>query len=223
LTGALRRAWVHVVARAYDRSFGAIEERGLRDVRRRLLGELSGRVLEVGAGTGLNLPHYPASVDELVLTEPEAAMARQLRRKPGAARATVVEAPVEQLPFPDGHFDAVVCTLVLCTVPDPAAALREIRRVLEPGGRLVFVEHVRARDPKLARWQDRLNGPWRAFNVGCNCNRDTEAAIRAAGLEVVQADRRRFDGAPRLASPAIVGSARAPGPGSTAPPDTFAA
>ena len=205
---SVRRAWVELVARSYDRAFRRVEEKGLRDARRRLLGTLSGRVLEVGAGTGLNLAHYPEGLEELVITEPEEAMARQLEGKPEAARATVVRAPAADLPFPDGHFDAVVGTLVLCSVPDQAAALTEIRRVLKSGGRLVFLEHVRSHDPRWARWQDRLNRPWRAFNVGCNCNRDTEAAIRAAGLEIEELDRRRFEGAPRLASPVIAGTAR---------------
>jgi ubiquinone/menaquinone biosynthesis C-methylase UbiE len=216
----LRKAWVGVFARCYDLGFRRVEDRGLRDARRELIAPLAGRVLEVGAGTGLNLPHYPDAVTELVVTEPEEAMARQLEQKPEAARASVVRASADDLPFPDGHFDAVVCTLVLCTVPRPEAALAEIRRVLKPGGPFVFFEHVRSEDPKLARWQDRLNRPWRALNIGCNCNRATEATIRDAGLELTRLDRRRFDGAPKLASPVIVGSATAPG--TTAPVDTFA-
>ena len=163
---ALRRAWAGVFARFYDRAFARVEERGLRDARRRLLSGLSGRVLEVGAGTGLNLAHYPEGVTELVITEPEEAMARRLEAKPEAARARVVRASADALPFPDGHFDGVACTLVLCTVPDPAAALREIRRVLKPGGRFAFLEHVRSEDPKWARRQDRINRLWRAFNLG---------------------------------------------------------
>lgn len=204
------RPWARAYARIYDLLFRAIEANGMRDARRGLVGSLGGRVLEIGAGTGLNAAHYPASVTELVLTEPEEAMADQLRAKPEAARATVVQASAEALPFPDAHFDAVVGTLVLCTVPRPDAALAEIRRVLKPGGRLVFMEHVRSPDPRTARWQDRLNRPWRALNVGCNCNRDTEASIRAAGLEIEALETRRFEKMPRLASPAILGSARAP-------------
>jgi ubiquinone/menaquinone biosynthesis C-methylase UbiE len=206
----LGRAWPRAYARAYDLLFRSIEANGLRDARRRLVGSLSGRVLEIGAGTGLNAIHYPDSVAELVLTEPEEAMTRLLERKPETARATVVRAAADALPFPDAHFDAVVGTLVLCSVPRPEAALAEIRRVLKPGGRLMFLEHVRSPDPRRARWQDRLNRPWRALNVGCNCNRDTEASIRAAGLEIVAIETRRFEGMPRLASPAIVGAATAP-------------
>jgi ubiquinone/menaquinone biosynthesis C-methylase UbiE len=210
MSGALGRAWTRAYARLYDLLFKTIEENGLRDTRRSLVESLEGRVLEVGAGTGLNVAHYPETLTELVLTEPEEAMARQLERRPEAARATVLRASADALPFPDAHFDAVVCTLVLCSVPRPEAALAEIRRVLKPGGRLAFVEHVRSPDGRSARWQDRLNRPWRAFNVGCNCNRDTESAIRAAGLEIVALETRRFEGMPRLASPQIVGSARAP-------------
>jgi ubiquinone/menaquinone biosynthesis C-methylase UbiE len=205
----LRKAWVGVFARCYDLAFRRVEDSGLRDARRELIAPLGGRVLEVGAGTGLNLPHYTDAVTELVVTEPEEAMARQLEQKPEAARARVVLASADDLPFPDDHFDAVVCTLVLCTVPHPDAAVRDIRRVLKPGSPLVFFEHVRSADPKLARWQDRLNRPWRAFNIGCNCNRDTEATIRAAGLEITRVDHRRFEGAPKLASPVILGSAQA--------------
>ena len=207
MPGPLGRAWTRAYARLYDLLFKAIEENGLRDARRDLVAPLSGRVLEVGAGTGLNLAHYPEAVTELVLTEPEDAMARLLERRPEAARAAVVRASADALPFPDAHFDAVVCTLVLCSVPRPDAALAEIRRVLKPGGRVVFVEHVRSPDARRARWQDRLNRPWRAFNVGCNCNRDTQAAIRASGLDVVALETRRFEGMPALASPQIVGAA----------------
>ena len=205
---ALRRAWAGVFARFYDRAFARVEERGLRDARHELIAPLEGRVLEIGAGTGLNLTHYPGAVTELVLVEPEEAMARQLEQKPEAERATVVRASAEDLPFPDAHFDAAVSTLVLCTVPDPQAALREVRRVLKPGGRLVFIEHVRNPDPKVARWQDRVNPAWRVFNLGCNCNRDTESTIRAAGLDVTSVEQRVFDGTPKLATPAIVGSAQ---------------
>ena len=206
---ALRRAWAGIFARFYDRAFQRVEDHGLREARRELVAPLTGRVLEIGAGTGLNLAHYPDSVTELALVEPEEAMARQLEQKPEAGRANVVRASADALPFPDDHFDAAVSTLVLCTVPDQAAALGEVRRVLKPGARLVFIEHVRSPDPTVARWQDRVNPAWRTFNLGCNCNRDTEAAIRAAGLDISAIEQRVFDGTPKLATPAIVGSARA--------------
>jgi ubiquinone/menaquinone biosynthesis C-methylase UbiE len=130
----------------YDPFLALGERRGMAAHRRALLAGARGRVLEVGAGTGLNLAFYPASLDELVLTEPDAAMRARLRRRVARRRphATVAADRAEALPFADGSFDTVVCTLVLCTVPDPAAALAEFRRVLAPDGRLLFIEHLRA-------------------------------------------------------------------------------
>ena len=121
----------------------------------------------------------------------------------------VVEAPAERLPFHDAGFDTVALAYVLCTVPDPAAALREIARVLKPGGRLLFLEHVRSPDPGLARWQDRLHGAWYLFGNGCHCNRDTLAAIEASPLELEEAERGQVPGAVPLVRPLVTGSARA--------------
>src|SRR3954470_11804976 len=153
--------WAHIEARIYDPFVALGERRGMASRRRALLALARGRVLELGAGTGLNLAHYPAETGELVLTEPDSAMcARLARRVARSGRdATGGAARAEALPFPDGAFDTVVSTLVLCTVEDPDAAVREVRRVLAPGGRLLFVEHVRASAPRLARWQDRLSRP----------------------------------------------------------------
>ena len=115
----------------------------------------------------------------------------------------MVEAPGEALPFPDDSFDTVALTLVLCTVPDPAAALREIARVLKPGGRFLFLEHVRADDPGLAKWQDRLHGPWYVFGHGCHCNRDTLATLKSSPLEVERADRGAIPKSPPLVRPLL--------------------
>jgi ubiquinone/menaquinone biosynthesis C-methylase UbiE len=160
--------WQRLSAVLYDPFFWLAERAGLAARRRALVQQARGRVLEIGAGTGLNLRHYADDAD-LVLSEPDAAMADRLRRRVAGRQrpATVVLAPAEALPFADGEFDTVVSTLVLCTVPDQAAALREIRRVLRPGGRLLFMEHIRSESPRWARWQDRLNTPWRAFAEGC--------------------------------------------------------
>ena len=146
--------WARIEAWIYDPFLALGERRGMASRRRALLALARGRVLELGAGTGLNLAHYPAAVGELVLTEPDSAMcARLARRVARSGRdATVVAARAEALPFRDGAFDTVVSTLVLCTVEDPVAAVREVRRVLAPGGRLLFAEHVRASAPRLARW-----------------------------------------------------------------------
>lgn len=191
----------------YDRVMAPVEEKGMADRRARLLGGLTGRVVELGAGTGANLTAYGAGVEELVLCEPDPAMARKLAAKLDDGRARVVEAPAEALPVADGWADAVVATLVLCTVRDPRAALAEARRVLRPGGRLVFVEHVRAQDPALARWQDRLTPLQKVVGRGCHPNRDTLAGIERGGWEVHDLERARMNGAPKFLKPLIAGTA----------------
>jgi ubiquinone/menaquinone biosynthesis C-methylase UbiE len=201
--------WGRGFTALYDRSLKATEEAGLRQMRREALSEASGRTLDIGSGTGANLELYPEAVTELVLAEPDPHMLRRLREKVGEAdrEAEIVEAPAESLPFHDASFDTAVFTLVLCTVPDPAAALTEAARVLRPGGRLLFVEHVRAEDPGLARWQDRLHGPWRFLGDGCHCNRDTVAAIEASPLMIESLERATMPKAPPIVRPVVRGSA----------------
>jgi SAM-dependent methyltransferase len=200
--------WQRVSAVLYDPFFWLAERAGLAARRRALVQQAHGRVLEIGAGTGLNLRHY-ADDAELVLSEPDAAMADRLRRRVAERRrpATVVLAPAEALPFADGEFDTVVSTLVLCTVPDQAAALREIRRVLRPGGQLLFMEHIRSESPRWARWQDRLNTPWRAFAEGCNCNRATLDVIDAGPLALREVQRGVIPAMVPLIRPLATGSA----------------
>jgi SAM-dependent methyltransferase len=184
------------------------ERRGMAQRRRRLLTGLTGRVLEIGAGTGLNLGSYPDGV-ELVLTEPDAGMRRRLEDRVSAERrAQVVAAGAEALPFADGAFDAVVSTLVLCTVPDPDAALAEVRRVLRPGGELRFIEHVRAEGRGLRWLQNRLNAPWRAFAEGCECNRDTLGTIRRH-FGTATAATEKWRGMPAILHPLVQGRALA--------------
>jgi ubiquinone/menaquinone biosynthesis C-methylase UbiE len=201
--------WGRGFSALYDRCFKASEEAGLRDMRRDLLAEARGRVLELGAGTGLNLDLYPQSVQDLTLTEPDPHMVKQLRKRveESPRAAEVVEAPAERLPFEDGSFDTVVVTLVLCTVPDPAAGLAEVKRVLKPDGHFLFLEHVRSPDPKLAKWQDRLESPWRFVGDGCHCNRDTVAAISSAGFELGPVERPEFPKVPPIVKPMAKGSA----------------
>ena len=200
--------WQRLSAVLYDPFFWLAERAGLAARRRALVQRARGRVLEIGAGTGLNLRHY-AEDAELVLSEPDAAMADRLRRRvtDGRRPATVVLAPAEALPFADGEFDTVVSTLVLCTVPDQEAALREIHRVLKPGGRLLFIEHVRSDSPRWARWQDRLNGPWRAFAEGCNCNRATLDTLAQSPLGVGEVEHGTFHAMVPLIRPLVTGSA----------------
>jgi ubiquinone/menaquinone biosynthesis C-methylase UbiE len=203
--------WGRGFSSLYDRCFKASEDAGLRDMRRDLLRQARGRVLELGAGTGLNLELYPdLLVEDLTLTEPDPHMTRQLRKKveESSRGAEVVEAPAERLPFENESFDTAVVTLVLCTVPDQAAALREIGRVLKPDGQFLFLEHVRANDPSLAKWQDRLEGPWRFLGDGCHCNRDTVSAISAAGFELGDVERPEFPKVVPIVKPMAKGSAR---------------
>jgi ubiquinone/menaquinone biosynthesis C-methylase UbiE len=207
--------WGRAFSAFYDRAFKATEEAGLRQMRRQLLAAAGGRVLELGAGTGANVDLYPEAVGELVLTEPDPHMTKQLRAKLAESGrvAEVVEAPAERLPFADASFDTAVLTLVLCTVPDPAAAVAEVSRVLKPGGRLLFLEHVRSEQPSLARWQDRLEKPWRFLGDGCHCNRDTLATIAASGLELRDVDRDKLPKAPPIVEPLVRGTASLPAPG----------
>ncbi len=204
------QTWGRLFAALYDRGMRETEAAGLRARRERLLGEARGRVLELGAGTGLNLALYPRSVQALVLSEPSPPMAARLRRRTARAGRSVqvLEAPAERLPLPDASFDTVVATLVLCTVSDVESALREVARVLRPGGRLLFIEHVRAEDnARRARWQDRLERPWRFVAAGCHCNRDTLALLAASPLAVEHVERDKLRKAPPIVRPLLQGSA----------------
>ena len=196
-------------ARMYDPFLALGERRGMAARRGALLASARGRVLELGAGTGLNLAHYPAGLERLVLSEPDPAMRLRLERRLARSGrdATVVDAAAEALPFADGAFDTVVTTMVLCTVAEPRAALREARRVLAPDGRLVFAEHVRAESLRLARWQDRLAGAWGAFAQGCRCNQPTLQLLEQQGLDVVELDRARWRGMPAVVRPLVIGHA----------------
>ncbi len=197
-----------IFAWGYARMGPRADLRGTGERRRRLLAGARGSVIEVGAGTGLNLAHYPPAVTEVLAVEPDPHMFRRLARASETSPVPVRlrRAVAGGLPAPDGSADVVVCSLVLCSVPDVAAALSETRRVLRPAGRLLFFEHVRALDPKLAKWQDRLEGPWGRCGGGCHPNRDTVAEIEASGFRIVELDRFDEPGA-MLAKPHVVGSA----------------
>ncbi|HSS41890.1 MAG TPA: class I SAM-dependent methyltransferase [Solirubrobacterales bacterium] len=205
--------WGRGFSALYDRCFKAAEEAGLRDMRREVLAGARGRVLEIGAGTGLNLDLYPREgLESLVVTEPDPHMFKQLRERAAkvCAGAELVQAGGEDLPFADGSFDTVTVTLVLCTVPDQTATLREIKRVLKPGGQLLFLEHVRSSHPDLAKWQDRLEKPWRFLGDGCHCNRDSLSAIEAAGFDLGEVQGGELPKAPPIVRPLSRGSAASP-------------
>jgi ubiquinone/menaquinone biosynthesis C-methylase UbiE len=195
-------------AAVYDRINRPAEAAGLSDERHRLVAQASGETIEIGAGTGLNLDHYSAAVTRLVLVEPDPHMARRV----AAVRpdAEVLDATAAELPFGDATFDTVVGTFMLCCVPDPDAALAEIARVLRPGGRLLFAEHVRSDDPALAAKQDRP--PFAYKLIGCHPNRATLDTITASPLTVEDVRHGEVPRAPRIERPMIVGSARRPEP-----------
>jgi SAM-dependent methyltransferase len=200
-----------IFARCYARA-GHLMDAEVADHRSKLLAGLTGRVIEVGAGHGLNFRHYPATVTEVVAVEPEPYL-----RRLALAAARQAEAPIrvvggtaEALPAEDAAFDTAVVSLVLCSVADLAGALAEIRRVLRPGGTLRFYEHVRADAPRLARWQDRLERPWGWLAGGCHPNRDTVAAITAAGLRVVNLDRFDLQAMPPPVRPHVLGVVERP-------------
>jgi SAM-dependent methyltransferase len=186
------------------------ERLGMAARRRELLAGARGAVLEIGAGTGLNLRHYPSGLEQLVLVEPAVRMGERidLGRAPDGVDAQLVRAPAEELPFADASFDTVVSTLVLCTVTDPRRALSEVTRVLRPGGQLLFLEHVRADSGWRRRLQDRSVRPWAAFADGCQCDRPTLATIEAS-MRVDSDSRASWRGMPAIVKPLVWGRALA--------------
>ena len=207
---ATRAHWVF--AAVYDPLTRSLERAILAERRARLLDGLDGQVLDVGAGTGANLP-YLRQASRVVAAEPDAAMRRRLaaRLAQAAVPVELSSDPAERLRYPDASFDAVVFTLVLCSVASPDRALAEARRILRPSGRLIILEHVRGTGT-LARWQDRVTPLWSLLNGGCHPGRDTAAAIERAGFIFERAEY--SDPYPRLvpARPILEAVARPPDP-----------
>lgn len=178
-------------ARLYERISAESERRGTAEHRDRALAGLSGRVIEVDAGNGMNFRHYPDTVTEVVAVEPEDTL-RGLAEQAAATAAVpvkVVAGHGDALLFDDGTFDVAVLSLVLCSVPDPGHFLAEVRRVLKPGGELRFFEHVRSSSTLLGIFQDTITPVWSAIGGGCHLNRDSRSAIDAAGFEIDELDR----------------------------------
>lgn len=197
----------YLLARLYDRALAGVEDACLRAWRQELLRHARGDVLEIGAGTGANLNAYPDGIGRLVLTEPDAAMRDRLLRK--APDAELVACAGESLPFPTRCFDTVVCTLVLCSVDAPARAVSEMARVLRPGGRLLFIEHVAAADGSARRrWQARIEPLWRRLLGNCHLTRDTEALLHDPRLVIETIHRQSMRAANPLVRPSIRGVAR---------------
>ncbi|WP_282261375.1 class I SAM-dependent methyltransferase [Micromonospora sp. WMMD1155] len=204
-----------VFARVYERLSVAMDRAGTAAYRRDLVAGLSGRVIEIGAGNGLIFPHYPPAVTEVVAVEPERRLRAAAERAASTAPVpvTVVDGLADRLPGGDGEFDAAVFALVLCTVPDQATALAEVRRVLRPGGELRFFEHVAAEKPSgLHRTQRLLDATvWPRLFAGCHTGRDTLAAITTAGFVVEEVRRFRFPATSNgPSSPCVHGRATAP-------------
>jgi ubiquinone/menaquinone biosynthesis C-methylase UbiE len=193
-------------AAVYDRISSSSERAGLGEERRGLLARAAGATIEVGAGTGQNLAYFPPAVTRLCLVEPDPSMRKRLRRRAGGRDdVEVIDARAEALPFPDASFDTAVVTFALCSVADPDAALAEIARVLRPGGRLLFLEHVRDTDPANASKQDH---PMFLYSwIGCHPNRDTLTFIGRAPFEVTTVRHGEVPKAPRVERPMIVGAA----------------
>lgn len=170
------KGWIEMKAYLYDRLMSTIERRKLHKVRKLLLSSIRGRVVEFGAGTGVNFPLYPEGA-EIVAIEPDASLREEALKKIGGKKIEVVDGSAEELPFEDDSFDYVVITLALCTIPDPAGALREAKRVCRGGGTLLILEHIRNENKLLALLQDILTPPWKIFAMGCHLNRDTLTLI----------------------------------------------
>jgi ubiquinone/menaquinone biosynthesis C-methylase UbiE len=179
----------------------ALDTKGTREQRQRSLRGVGGAVLEIGFGSGHNLPYYPAGVTKIVAVDPSHTSAHLARKRIAAASFPVefVGLSAERLPVADASFDSVVSTFTLCTVPDVSAALTELRRALKPEGRFYFVEHGRADDPRVARWQDRLNGIEKRVFGGCHLNRNISALLTAAGFEIERLEHGYLQGAPKFA------------------------
>jgi ubiquinone/menaquinone biosynthesis C-methylase UbiE len=196
-----------VIGWLYDLMAGRAERAGIADRRTELLAELKGEIIEIGSGTGASLPHYRQAT-RVVAVEPDESMASRLPARVAEASVPVevITAQAEELPFPDGSFDAAVFAFVLCSVGDQRNAIAEARRVLKPGGKLVLLEHVRG-EGRTARWQERLTPLHRKLAGNCHLDRDTLATVEAAGFDVREVERIELPGTHALVRPGVQGVA----------------
>ncbi|HYH61348.1 MAG TPA: class I SAM-dependent methyltransferase [Solirubrobacterales bacterium] len=200
----------------YPKLVGASERAGQAETRRQLLSDATGRTLEIGAGSGFNLPHYTERVTQLVVSEPSPHMREHLHERlesdpPPVGSWELVDAGAEALPFDDASFDTVTGGFIMCSIPDPAAALDEIARVLKPGGRYIFLEHVHAGEgTTLGRFQDLIEVPHRYFAAGCHPNRRTGELIEGSPLEIERLERGEMPRSMPSVRPTIFGAAVRP-------------
>jgi ubiquinone/menaquinone biosynthesis C-methylase UbiE len=216
-----RRVSHPIFARVFERASVRMDAAGAAEHRQRLLAALAGTVIEIGAGSGRNFAHYPPAVTAVLAVEPEPRLRAAAQRAAEAAPVpvTVADGVADHLPAADGSFDAAVLSLVLCSVPDQATALAEVRRVVRPGGQLRFLEHVVAEHPgtlrRVQRALDATNWPW--LCGGCHTSRDTVTAIHTAGFQVTELDRFMFPDTPVTLAPAPHVLGRATRPADTNP------
>lgn len=201
----------YFMAKFYDASMKEIEKVSFSCWRSDLLSYVRGDVLEIGSGTGVNLSHYPKSINSLVLTEPDTHMLKLLNENIKQCQLDNIctnNFAADNLKFSDNSFDSVVSTLVLCSVASPESTLKEIKRVLKPGGKLYFIEHVLAVDkPQLIRWQKFFQPFWKHMCGNCHLTRDTECNIKKAGFGFERIERLHSSGGPPIVSPTIKGVA----------------
>ena len=202
----------YLMAKFYDTALKNPEKLCLNQWRSELLEKVQGDILEIGSGTGLNLKHYPDTINQLVLSEPDKNMRHQLKKRIdalGRKDVSIVGNEAENLDFPDQSFDYIVSTLVLCSVNDQFQALTRLKRLLRPNGKLIFLEHVAAEDnPKLLQWQKRIQPFWRFIAGNCHLARNTASVIKKVGFSRIELEKATFLGAPSIVGPIIKGVAQ---------------
>ncbi|MCK5914105.1 MAG: class I SAM-dependent methyltransferase [Desulfuromusa sp.] len=200
-----------LIAKTYDYAMRDTEKICLQEWRGKLLAQAEGDLLEIGAGTGINISHYPEAITRIVLSEPDAQMRKQLQRRTAQISKYKLEITpwgAESIEMPDASFDTIVSTLVLCSVPNQKTSLKEIYRLLRPNGVLLFLEHIASDHPQTLTWQHRIEPFWSFCAGNCRLTRDTAGAIDAAGFKIEQLTEAPMTGTPAFVRRTIRGTAR---------------
>jgi len=211
----LKRIRSYLIAKSYDWAMSSTEKRCLQSWRKELLAQARGNILEIGAGTGVNLPHYPDEAEKITLSEPDPQMRHRLQQRVDTLqqqRFTITPWGADTIEMPDASFDTIVSTLVLCSVPDLKSSLSEIYRLLKPNGILLFLEHIISDQPVTRTWQHRIEPLWGFCAGDCHLTRDTATAICTAGLQIEQLIEAPMTGAPSFVRRTIRGRARKSAP-----------